>query len=173
MYTQGRPYRRKDGIPHGFDAIVIGSGMGGLGVASVLAQQGMRMLVLEQNAVIGGLTQSYDRAGYRWTVGMHYIGDVASPRTLTWKMFDYAAHAGTGGDDRPLPRVRPPHDPRGDRRADLGSGTDRGTLRQLGRLRHRTRPQFLRHACHAGQALYERRQLPPWRRPGWTGCATA
>ncbi|AFK56410.1 phytoene desaturase family protein [Tistrella mobilis] len=94
MYTKGRPYRRKDGIPHGFDAIVIGSGMGGLGVASVLAQQGMRMLVLEQNAVIGGLTQSYDRAGYRWTVGMHYIGDVASPRTLTWKMFDYAARGG-------------------------------------------------------------------------------
>ena len=62
--------------------------MGGLSAASLLAQNGRRVLVLEQHNVIGGLTQSYTRNGYRWTVGLHYIGDVGSPATTTWKLFD-------------------------------------------------------------------------------------
>ena len=90
MYTTGQAYKRRLGISGEYDIIVIGSGMGGLGAASVLAQQGKRVLVLEQHNVVGGLTQSYDRNGYRWSVGMHYVGDVGSRATLTWKMFDYA-----------------------------------------------------------------------------------
>lgn len=94
MYTQGQIYRKHSGIDGSFDAIVIGSGMGGLGVASILSQAGKRVLVLEQHNVIGGLTQSYDRKGYRWSVGMHYIGDVGTRSTLTWKLFDYATQGG-------------------------------------------------------------------------------
>lgn len=94
MHTQGQVYRKHRGIEGEFDAVVIGSGMGGLGVASILAQQGQRVLVLEQHTVIGGLTQSYDREGYRWSVGMHYVGDVGSKNTLTWKMFDYTTQGG-------------------------------------------------------------------------------
>lgn len=96
MYTetcvkrQGMGYRKSAGIAGDYDQIVVGSGMGGLGVASLLAQEGQRVLVLEQHNVIGGLTQSYERAGYKWTVGLHYIGDVKSPATMTRKLFDRA-----------------------------------------------------------------------------------
>ncbi|WP_448044989.1 phytoene desaturase family protein [Bradyrhizobium liaoningense] len=103
MQTVGEPYRKSSGISGNFDAVVIGSGMGGLSAASLLAQDGPRVLVLEQHNVIGGLTQSYTRKGYRWTVGLHYIGDVGSPASTTWKLFDKV----TGGAIQwaPLPAI--------------------------------------------------------------------
>jgi all-trans-retinol 13,14-reductase len=88
MQTEGASYRKFTGIKGNFDDVVIGSGMGGLSATSLLAQNGRRVLVLEQHNVIGGLTQSYTRNGYRWTVGLHYIGDVGSSATTTWKLFD-------------------------------------------------------------------------------------
>jgi all-trans-retinol 13,14-reductase len=57
------------------DAIVIGSGMGGLSCAAALAKTGHRVLVLEQHHTLGGLTQTFLRSGFRFNVGMHYIGD--------------------------------------------------------------------------------------------------
>lgn len=94
MNTLGTPYRKAELMSGDFDAIVIGSGMGGMSVASLLAQDGQRVLLLEQHNVIGGLTQSYERAGYRWTIGLHYIGDVESQRSMTRKLFDSVTNDG-------------------------------------------------------------------------------
>lgn len=77
--------------------------MGGMAVASMLAQEGQSILLLEQHNVIGGLTQSYERAGYRWTVGLHYIGDVATPLSMTRKLFDYVTEDGI--DWAPMPDI--------------------------------------------------------------------
>jgi len=61
-----------------YDAIVIGSGMGGLAVASVLAQfKRYRVMVLEQHFKIGGFTHTFQRpGGYCWDVGLHYVGEM-------------------------------------------------------------------------------------------------
>ena len=61
-----------------FDAIVIGSGIGGLTTASLLAQlEGKRVLVLERHFQIGGFTHSFSRqGGLEWDVGLHYVGEV-------------------------------------------------------------------------------------------------
>jgi phytoene dehydrogenase-like protein len=59
-----------------FDAIVIGSGMGGLACAAALAKTGRRILVLEQHFTAGGLTQTFSRNGFTWNVGVHYLGDM-------------------------------------------------------------------------------------------------
>jgi len=59
-----------------FDAIVIGSGIGGLACAASLTKTGHRVLVLEQHFVAGGLTQTFSRDGFTWDVGMHYLGDM-------------------------------------------------------------------------------------------------
>jgi all-trans-retinol 13,14-reductase len=71
-----------------YDAIVIGSGMGGLTTAALLSELGWKVCVLEQHYTAGGYTHSFERAGYEWDVGVHYIGDVGT-RTRTRKMFDF------------------------------------------------------------------------------------
>ena len=61
---------------HAFDAIVIGSGIGGLAAAAALAKRGRRVLVLEQHFQLGGLTQTFRRGEYLFATGVHYIGGV-------------------------------------------------------------------------------------------------
>lgn len=99
----GAPYRRHESIQGSFDTVVIGSGMGGLALASHLAQAGQKVLLLEQNTIVGGMTQAYSRHGYRWTVGMHYIGEVGNPNGAGWKLFNRV----TGGQLRwaPMPSI--------------------------------------------------------------------
>ncbi|MEM9073454.1 MAG: NAD(P)/FAD-dependent oxidoreductase [Myxococcota bacterium] len=64
-------------IPDGsFDTIVIGSGMGGMTAAALLADLGQRVLVLEQHYVPGGFTHTFRRPGYVWDVGVHAVGEV-------------------------------------------------------------------------------------------------
>ena len=63
----------------GFDAIVIGSGIGGLSTASLLAQVAKkRVLMLERHFKLGGLTHSFQRQGFHWDVGLHYVGGMAA-----------------------------------------------------------------------------------------------
>ncbi len=71
-----------------YDAIVIGSGMGGLTTAALLSELGKKVCVLEQHYTAGGYTHSYERNGYEWDVGVHYIGDVGA-KTQTRRMFDF------------------------------------------------------------------------------------
>ncbi|WP_069131300.1 phytoene desaturase family protein [Rhodohalobacter halophilus] len=52
-----------------FDFIVIGSGMGGLTAASLLANDGYSVLVLEAALAIGGCSSSYYRKGYIFESG--------------------------------------------------------------------------------------------------------
>lgn len=72
-----------------YDAIVIGSGIGGLSVASLLARAGKKVLVLERHYAIGGYTHAFTRKGYEWDVGLHYVGQVHIPGTTLNKVFRY------------------------------------------------------------------------------------
>jgi len=62
----------------GYDAIVIGSGMGGLAFASIMAKlRKWRVLVLERHFKIGGFTHTFTRpGGWSWDVGLHYVGEM-------------------------------------------------------------------------------------------------
>ncbi|MFT7686819.1 MAG: all-trans-retinol 13,14-reductase [Candidatus Azotimanducaceae bacterium] len=72
-----------------FDVIVIGSGVGGLCTASCLARAGKRVLLLEQHIVLGGFTHSFQRSGYSWDVGLHYVGQVHIKGSTLNKVFRY------------------------------------------------------------------------------------
>ena len=57
-----------------FDAIIIGSGAGGMATAICLARAGQKVLVLEQHYVPGGWCHSFFLKGQRFSPGVHYIG---------------------------------------------------------------------------------------------------
>ncbi|KAM7499988.1 hypothetical protein LguiA_024402 [Lonicera macranthoides] len=56
-------------IKSNYDAIVIGSGIGGLVAATQLAVKGARVLVLEKYVIPGGSSGFYQRDGYTFDVG--------------------------------------------------------------------------------------------------------
>lgn len=65
--------------PGQFDAIVVGSGLGGLACAAYLSAAGKRTLVLEGHSLAGGNSQVFRRTvrgrAYEFDVGIHYIGE--------------------------------------------------------------------------------------------------
>lgn len=73
-----------------WDAIVIGSGMGGLTTAGLLAKlKSKRVLVLEKHYTAGGFTHTFSRPGYEWDVGVHYIGEVHRKTSVLRRVFDF------------------------------------------------------------------------------------
>jgi all-trans-retinol 13,14-reductase len=78
----GTPLKRFTGRET-WDAIVVGSGIGGLGAASLLgAKLRKRVLVLERHYTAGGFTHTFRRPGYEWDVGVHYIGQATGTNGL-------------------------------------------------------------------------------------------
>jgi all-trans-retinol 13,14-reductase len=61
---------------HDVDAVVIGSGAGGLAAALALQQAGQKTLVLEQHYAPGGWCHSFTLEGHRFSPGVHYIGEL-------------------------------------------------------------------------------------------------
>ena len=71
------------------DVIIIGSGLGGLLCAYLLARAGKQVLVLEQGRVAGGCLQSYQRQGFTYDTGLHYVGGLSEGQPLH-RLFQYA-----------------------------------------------------------------------------------
>ena len=82
----GKRFRATRADKH-YDTIIIGSGMGGLANAALLSLLGKKVCVLEQHYTAGGYTHAYEREGYEWDVGVHYVGEVHKPSTLR-RVFD-------------------------------------------------------------------------------------
>lgn len=57
-----------------YDAIVIGSGIGGLTAAGRLARRGLRVLVLERHSVVGGYCSTFRRGRFIFDAAVHAIG---------------------------------------------------------------------------------------------------
>uniref|UniRef100_A0A3B4A526 Amine oxidase domain-containing protein n=1 Tax=Periophthalmus magnuspinnatus TaxID=409849 RepID=A0A3B4A526_9GOBI len=67
---------RVDRVPLSLDAVVIGSGVGGLTAAALLAKAGKRVVVLEQHDQAGGCTHTFENKGFEFDVGIHYLGQL-------------------------------------------------------------------------------------------------
>ena len=65
-----------------YDAIILGSGLGGLECAFILAKSGMNVCVLEKNAALGGCLQSFRRGNDEYDTGFHYVGALGKGQIL-------------------------------------------------------------------------------------------
>lgn len=65
-----------------FDAIVIGSGIGGLVAGSMLARYGKRVLVCESHTIAGGAAHSFSRRGFHFDSGPSFYCGLTDPQSL-------------------------------------------------------------------------------------------
>ncbi len=65
-----------------YDAVVIGSGLGGLVSALILAKNGYKVVVLEKNKQFGGNLQTFSRDKRIFETGVHYIGSLGEGEIL-------------------------------------------------------------------------------------------
>lgn len=71
-----------------YDAVIVGSGLGGLASAIILGREGMKVLVLEKNNQFGGNLQTFSRNKTIFDTGIHYIGALGEGQNL-YKYFNY------------------------------------------------------------------------------------
>ena len=71
-----------------YDIVIIGSGMGGLVAANILAREGKSVCVLEKNNQYGGNLQTFVREKTIFDTGVHYLGGLSEGQNL-YRYFDY------------------------------------------------------------------------------------
>ncbi len=71
-----------------YDIVIIGSGMGGLVSANILAREGKTVCVLEKNNQFGGNLQTFVREKTIFDTGVHYLGGLLKGQNL-YRYFDY------------------------------------------------------------------------------------
>ncbi|RJP30384.1 MAG: NAD(P)/FAD-dependent oxidoreductase [Actinobacteria bacterium] len=60
-------------MDYDYDVIIIGAGMGGLTAATLLAKEGLKVLVLERLERVGGCCSNYDVGGFKPEVGAVFV----------------------------------------------------------------------------------------------------
>eukprot|EP00484_Ammonia_sp_Unknown_P018878 CAMPEP_0197024112 /NCGR_PEP_ID=MMETSP1384-20130603/4752_1 /TAXON_ID=29189 /ORGANISM="Ammonia sp." /LENGTH=802 /DNA_ID=CAMNT_0042452451 /DNA_START=138 /DNA_END=2546 /DNA_ORIENTATION=+ len=89
-------------VPKNLDAIVIGSGIGGLTTAALMARAGKKCLVLEQHYRAGGCMHTFDEFGGEFDSGIHYVGAIRNIKLflslITSKVIEWYS-MGTHSDD--------------------------------------------------------------------------
>jgi len=71
-----------------YDVVIVGSGLGGLVSAIILAKEGYSVCVLEKNNQYGGNLQTFVRDKTIFDTGIHYIGGLQEGQNL-YKYFKY------------------------------------------------------------------------------------
>lgn len=73
--------RRREARRDRYDAIVVGSGLGGLACAALLARAGKRVLVAERHDRPGGCAHAFRRHDYLFDSAVHLVGGCAPTAT--------------------------------------------------------------------------------------------
>lgn len=71
-----------------FDAVIVGSGLGGLACGAILAKEGRKVCILEKNKQIGGNLQTFVRDHVVFDSGVHYVGGLEKGQNL-YQLFRY------------------------------------------------------------------------------------
>jgi phytoene dehydrogenase-like protein len=76
-----------------YDAIVIGAGLGGLSAATMLARNGLSVLLLERHNVPGGYATSFVRGRYEFEVALHELSGIG-PTERRGGLYRYLEYLG-------------------------------------------------------------------------------
>ncbi len=148
-----------------WDAIIIGSGIGGLAAAAALAKYGdKRVLVLERHYTAGGFTHVFRRPGYEWDCGVHYVGQVIDPTSAVRAAFDHLTEGRLGWQAMPdvYDRISI-----GDRSYNFPTGQDRfrTCLCEAFPSEKRAIDKYMAAVCftaRAGNAYFAEKAIPGW-----------
>lgn len=101
------------GEMQGKKVVVIGTGIGGAGIAPLLAKEGAVVIVLERSSFPGGKAASFEREGFIYDTGVHWVargekgpmGEIADILgvEIKYKSLDPAMRLTTGGRTVELP----------------------------------------------------------------------
>lgn len=69
-----------------YDVVVVGSGIGGLITAVMLAQAGRSVLLVEQHYMAGGYCSTFRRAGFTFDAATHFYPLLGNPQTVTGRL---------------------------------------------------------------------------------------
>ena len=69
-----------------YDAVVIGSGVGGLICANLLQRAGLATLLVEQHYMVGGYCSTFRRGGYTFDASTHFYPLLGNPATFTGRL---------------------------------------------------------------------------------------
>lgn len=64
-----------------YDVVVVGAGNGGLTASTVLAQKGLKVLLLERHNIPGGCATSFCRGRFEFEVALHQLSGVGTPES--------------------------------------------------------------------------------------------
>jgi phytoene desaturase len=67
------------------DVVIIGAGMGGLTCGCLLAQKGLKILMIEKNQKVGGCCSSFERDGFSFDLSVQSIGECQEGGRL-WRL---------------------------------------------------------------------------------------
>jgi phytoene desaturase len=83
----GRRFRALRSVPaDSYDAVVIGSGIGGLLCANLLARSGLQVLLVEQHFMVGGYCSTFKRKGFVFDAATHFYPLLGNDTTLTGRV---------------------------------------------------------------------------------------
>jgi all-trans-retinol 13,14-reductase len=71
-----------------YDIVILGSGLGGLQCGYILSKHGYKVGIVEKQPQFGGCLQVFNRKGYTFDTGMHYLGGLGEGEILH-KLFNY------------------------------------------------------------------------------------
>jgi len=57
-----------------YDAIIVGTGIGGAAIGALLAHSGRKVLIMDKNPIVGGRCTSYEHKGFTLDLGVHLFG---------------------------------------------------------------------------------------------------
>ena len=75
------------GIMADADIIIIGAGMAGLTCACLLAQKGLKVLMVEKNQKVGGCCTSFQKEGFSFDLSVQSIGECQKGGRI-WRLLD-------------------------------------------------------------------------------------